>query len=142
MTIISEFRLAEQLAQEEAERLAAEAPKAMEMRGDKMQNLGYQQKKRREQEEWEKFVNCDCKPNVHFESELSCYLEVLRQETSPESITDALVCCKESEAIAADLEDLYSKSRGNRYGNGKVLLQKIHFRVQKIAKMIFLKQNG
>ena len=36
----------------------------------------------------------------------------------------------------------YSKCRGNRYGYGKVLPQKIHFRVQKMAKMNFLKTNG
>ena len=36
---------------------------------------------------------------------------------------------------------MYSKSRGNRYGYGKVLPQKIHFRVQKMAKMNFLKTN-
>ena len=36
----------------------------------------------------------------------------------------------------------YSKCRGNRYGYGKVLPQKIHFRVQKMLKMNFLKTNG
>ena len=35
--------------------------------------------------------------------------------------------------------ETYSKCRGNRYG--KVLPQKIHFRVQKMAKMNFLKTN-
>jgi len=34
----------------------------------------------------------------------------------------------------------YSKCRGNRYG--KVLPQKIHFSVQKMLKMNFLKTNG
>ena len=40
------------------------------------------------------------------------------------------------------MTEWYSKSRGNRYGCGKVLHQKIHFRVQKMAKMNFLKTNG
>ena len=36
--------------------------------------------------------------------------------------------------------EMYSKCRGNRYG--EVLRQKIHFRVQKMLKMNFLKTNG
>ena len=47
---------------------------------------------------------------------------------------------EESEKALRNQQEEYSKCRGNRYG--KVLPQKIHFRVQKMVKKNFLKTKG
>jgi|Transcript_63933 cancer susceptibility candidate protein 1 len=95
---------------EEAERLEEESSIVNRMKGDRKQNLEYEQQKLQDQINWQKFVSCTSRPNVAFENEITTYMTMVREE-KVEEIEDAMRKCRESEEIVGDLMELYCKAR-------------------------------
>jgi hypothetical protein len=95
---------------EEAERLEEESSIVNRMKGDRKQNLEYEQQKLQDQVNWQKFVTCTSRPNVAFENEITTYMTMVREE-KVEEIEEAMRKCRESEEIVGDLMELYCKAR-------------------------------
>lgn len=95
---------------EEAERLEEESAIVSRMKGDRKQNLEYEQQKLQDQINWAKFVSCTSRPNVAFENEITTYMTMVREETV-QKMEDAMRKCKESEEVIGDLMELYCKAR-------------------------------
>mmetsp|Transcript_36791 Transcript_36791/g.104747 ORF Transcript_36791/g.104747 Transcript_36791/m.104747 type:complete len:649 (-) Transcript_36791:194-2140(-) len=94
----------------EAERLDEESGIVMRMKGERKQNLEYEQAKLQDRTNWQKFISCTSRPNVAFENEITTYMTLVR-ETPPIEIEDALRKCRESEDIVGDLMELYCKAK-------------------------------
>jgi len=95
---------------EEAERLEEESSVVSRMKGDRKQNLEYEQQKLYDQINWQKFVSCTSRPNVAFENEITTYMTMVREE-KVQNMEDAMRKCRESEEIVGDLMELYCKAR-------------------------------
>jgi cancer susceptibility candidate protein 1 len=95
---------------EEAERLEEESTIVNRMKGERKQNLEYEQQKLYDQISWQKFVSCTSRPNVAFENEITTYMTLVREE-KVERMEDAMRTCHESEEIIGDLMELYCKAR-------------------------------
>jgi cancer susceptibility candidate protein 1 len=95
---------------EEAERLEEESEIVTRMKGDRKQNLEYEQQKLHDQINWQKFVSCTSRPNVAFENEITTYMTMVREE-KVQKMEDAMRKCRESEEIVGDLMELYCKAR-------------------------------
>lgn len=95
---------------EEAERLEEESSIVNRMKGDRKQNLEYEQQKLQDQINWQKFVSCTSRPNVAFENEITTYMTMVREE-KVQKMEDAMRKCHESEEIVGDLMELYCKAR-------------------------------
>lgn len=95
---------------EEAERLEEESSIVNRMKGDRKQNLEYEQQKLEDQINWQKFVSCTSRPNVAFENEITTYMTMVREE-KVQRMEDAMRKCHESEEIVGDLMELYCKAR-------------------------------
>jgi len=80
------------------------------MKGDRKQNLEYEQQKLLDQTNWQKFISCTSRPNVAFENEITTYMTMVREE-KVQKMEDAIRKCRESEDIVGDLLELYCKSR-------------------------------
>lgn len=107
-------RLAEELdgreKVEEAERLEQESEIVTRMKGERKQNLEYENQKLDNEINWQKFVSCTSRPNVAFENEITTYMTMVREE-KVKSLEDAMRKCHESEEIVGDLMELYCKAR-------------------------------
>jgi hypothetical protein len=95
---------------EEAERLEEESSIVSRMKGERKQNLEYEQQKLYDQINWQKFVSCTSRPNVAFENEITTYMTMVREE-KVQNMEDAMRKCRESEEIVGDLMELYCKAR-------------------------------
>mmetsp|Transcript_50053 Transcript_50053/g.162019 ORF Transcript_50053/g.162019 Transcript_50053/m.162019 type:complete len:652 (-) Transcript_50053:122-2077(-) len=107
-------RLAEELDSKkkvlEAERLEEEQSIVSRMKGERKQNLEYEQSKLQDRLNWQKFVSCTSRPNVAFESEITTYMTSVREERA-DKMEDALRKCHESEDIIGDLMELLCKAK-------------------------------
>mmetsp|Transcript_27306 Transcript_27306/g.62907 ORF Transcript_27306/g.62907 Transcript_27306/m.62907 type:complete len:641 (+) Transcript_27306:44-1966(+) len=95
---------------EEAERLEEESSIVKRMKGERRQNLEYEQKKLEDQVSWQKFISCTSRPNVAYEAEITTYMTMVREERV-KSMDDAMKRCAESEDIVGDLMELRCKAR-------------------------------
>lgn len=95
---------------EEAERLEEESSVVTTMKGDRQQNLEYEQQKIVDSSNWQKFISCTSRPNVAFENEITTYMTMVREE-KVQKMEDAMRKCRESEEIVGDLMELYCKAR-------------------------------
>eukprot|EP00931_Biecheleriopsis_adriatica_P057438 TRINITY_DN3406_c0_g1_i2.p1 TRINITY_DN3406_c0_g1~~TRINITY_DN3406_c0_g1_i2.p1 ORF type:complete len:643 (+),score=161.51 TRINITY_DN3406_c0_g1_i2:87-2015(+) len=95
----------------EAERLEEEREIVARMRGERKRCLDYEQSKLEAKIEWQKFVSCTSRPNVAYESEITTYVTMAREErTGKESIEEAIDKCKAAEEVVGDLLELYCKA--------------------------------
>mmetsp|Transcript_58642 Transcript_58642/g.148618 ORF Transcript_58642/g.148618 Transcript_58642/m.148618 type:complete len:652 (+) Transcript_58642:58-2013(+) len=94
----------------EAERLEEESSIVTRMKGERKQNLEYEQSKLQDRMNWQKFVSCTSRPNVAFENEITTYMTMVREEQATK-MEEAMRKCHESEEIVGDLMELYCKSR-------------------------------
>ncbi|CAK9006365.1 unnamed protein product [Durusdinium trenchii] len=95
----------------EAERLEEEQEMVVRMKGERKRCLDYEQSKLQEKIEWQKFVSCTSRPNVMFESEITTYVTMVREERSDrESVETAIEKCKAAEEVVGDLLELYCKA--------------------------------
>ncbi|CAE7650798.1 CFAP94 [Symbiodinium microadriaticum] len=95
----------------EAERLEEEQEIVARMKGERKRCLDYEQSKLQEKIEWQKFVSCTSRPNVMFESEITTYVTMVREEKSDrESMESAIEKCKAAEEVVGDLLELYCKA--------------------------------
>eukprot|EP00442_Polarella_glacialis_P046099 CAMPEP_0115060744 /NCGR_PEP_ID=MMETSP0227-20121206/7625_1 /TAXON_ID=89957 /ORGANISM="Polarella glacialis, Strain CCMP 1383" /LENGTH=643 /DNA_ID=CAMNT_0002445975 /DNA_START=154 /DNA_END=2085 /DNA_ORIENTATION=+ len=95
----------------EAERLEEESEIVARMKGERKRCLDYEQSKLQEKVEWQKFVSCTSRPNVAFESEITTYVTMAREErTDRETMESALSKCRAAEEIVGDLLELYCKA--------------------------------
>lgn len=94
----------------EAERLDEESSIVTRMKGERKQNLEYEQSKLQDRINWQKFISCTSRPNVAFENEITTYMTMVREEPVSK-MEDAMRKCHESEEIVGDLMELYCKAR-------------------------------
>lgn len=94
----------------EAERLEEESSIVNRMKGERKQNLEYEQSKLQDRISWQKFISCTSRPNVAFENEITTYMTMVREEPA-HKMEDAMRKCHESEEIVGDLMELYCKAR-------------------------------
>lgn len=94
---------------EEAERLEEESTIVNTMKSSRKQNLEFEQQKRQDLLDWKKFIACNSRPNVAFESEITTYMTMVREEKM--TLDLAMKSCHESEEIVGDLMELYCKAR-------------------------------
>lgn len=94
----------------EAERLEEEHTVVVRMKGDRKQNLEYEQSKLDDQISWQKFVSCHTRPDVAYESQITTYMTMVREERIHQ-MEDAMVKCHESEEIVEDLMERYCRAR-------------------------------
>lgn len=94
----------------EAERLDEESSIVTRMKGERKQNLEYEQSKLQDRIIWQKFISCTSRPNVAFENEITTYMTLVREEPSND-MEDAMRKCRDSEEIVGDLMELYCKAR-------------------------------
>eukprot|EP00927_Polykrikos_kofoidii_P065534 TRINITY_DN61273_c0_g1_i1.p1 TRINITY_DN61273_c0_g1~~TRINITY_DN61273_c0_g1_i1.p1 ORF type:complete len:640 (-),score=97.82 TRINITY_DN61273_c0_g1_i1:193-2112(-) len=95
---------------EEAERLEEENAIVNMMKGERQENLEYEQQKLADQTSWQKFISCTSRPNVSFENEITTYMTMVRDE-KVQKIEDAMKKCQRSEEIVGDLMESYCKHR-------------------------------
>jgi cancer susceptibility candidate protein 1 len=105
-----DWELDSRLRVEEAERLEAENEKVAQMKGQRKQDLDYENLKIEDQLNWLKFISCTSRPNVAFENEITTYIEMVREERV-QKVEEAMQKCRESEEIVQDLMELYCKAR-------------------------------
>jgi hypothetical protein len=94
----------------EAERLEEEHSVVARMKGERKQNLEYEQSKLDDQISWQKFVSCHTRPDVAYESQITTYMTMVREERIHQ-MEDAMVKCHESEEIVEDLMERYCRAR-------------------------------
>eukprot|EP00929_Paragymnodinium_shiwhaense_P119708 TRINITY_DN91603_c0_g1_i1.p1 TRINITY_DN91603_c0_g1~~TRINITY_DN91603_c0_g1_i1.p1 ORF type:complete len:641 (-),score=151.68 TRINITY_DN91603_c0_g1_i1:304-2226(-) len=104
------WELDSRLRVEEAERLEEENVIVTRLKGERQQNLEYEQQKLADQVNWQKFISCTSRPNVAFENEITTYMTMVREE-KVQKVEDAREKCRESEEIVGDLMELYCKAR-------------------------------
>jgi cancer susceptibility candidate protein 1 len=105
-----DWELDSRLRVEEAERLEAENDRVAQMKGQRKQDLEYENQKIEDQLNWFKFISCNSRPNVAFENEITTYMEMVREERV-QRVEEAMQKCRESEEIVQDLMELYCKAR-------------------------------
>jgi hypothetical protein len=94
----------------EAERLDEESSIVSRMKGERKQNLEYEQSKLQDQIDWQNFVSCHTRPDVAYESQITTYMTMVREERI-HKMDDAMDKCHESEEIVEDLMERYCKAR-------------------------------
>lgn len=95
----------------EAERLEEESEIVARMKGERKKCLDYEQSRLQEKTEWQKFISCTSRPNVAFESEITTYVTMAREERSDRETMDvAIQKCHAAEEIVGDLLELYCKA--------------------------------
>lgn len=96
---------------EDRARLQEESEILTRMKGERKRCLDYEQSKLREKMEWQKFVSCTSRPNVAFESEITTYVTMAREEKADrESMDAAKEKCAAAEEVVGDLLELYCKA--------------------------------
>lgn len=96
----------------EAERLEEESEIVTRMKGQRRKDLEYEQQKLREKSEWLKFIACASRPNVAYESEITTYVTMAREDRAPRTrMEDTVGKCFESEEIVGDLLECWCKAK-------------------------------
>jgi len=95
---------------EEGERLEAENQRVEQRKNERKANLEYEQGKIEAKREWQKFIECNSRPNVALESDLNTYLSTSRAEVLT-GFDQAIAFSQYAERVVEDLMDLASTAR-------------------------------